>query len=129
MLGGTLLFEFDVPIEGFGAFVTGVQVGNETITTFNGGNPLATYVIPNPGGGVVWAAFMNSLGDLPVTSLLFNAQFGADGDVVGFDDVHISSAIPEPSSVAILCLGLTAIGFRSRRKARAAVAQQPSAGA
>ena len=129
MLGGTLLFEFDVPVDGFGAFITGVQIGNETITTFNGANPLATYVIPNPGSGVIWAAFMNGPGDLPVTSLLFNAQFGTDGDVVGFDDIHILSAVPEPSSIALLCLGLTAIGVRRRKTARAAVAHLPSPGA
>jgi hypothetical protein len=111
LLGGSLTFIFDTPVEDFGFYITGVQLDSETIT-FNDGAP-QSIPIPNPGignGGVSFIGFTD-FGN-PISSITINVA----GDVVGIDDVRVSYGVPEPATLMLVCSAIALMGLSRRRK-------------
>ena len=115
LYGGSATFTFAQPVEGFGAYFTGVQISGETIN-FNDGTSESVN-IPNPGSGVSFVGFTDAKKN--ISSITVNAG----GDIIGVDDVrflHSAAApttTPEPGAIALIAtMGLSGAGLLARRK-------------
>ena len=106
--GGTLTFTFATPIEDFGAYFSGVQLNGETMS-FNDGAP-QLIPIPNPGSGVQFLGFTDF--GRSISSITISVA----NDIVGVDDVRVSSAAPEPATLALFGIAVAGLGFSRRRK-------------
>jgi hypothetical protein len=111
--GGTMTFTFATPVDAWGAYFTGVQLGGETIT-FNDGSS-QTVGIPNVGSGAEFVGFTDA--GQSISSITINVG----GDIVGMDDVRYSgpgsgSSVPEPATFGLFGIALAGIGILRRRK-------------
>lgn len=108
-----MVFSFVDPIDSFGAYMTGLQgdvVGQQTITYLNGNTK--TVDIPKLSGGGAFVGFTDSGASISSVSLTFF------NDIVGVDDVVYGNAVPEPTSIALLGLGLFGVALHRRRNAK-----------
>jgi PEP-CTERM motif len=111
LFGGTATFSFSAGTEAFGAYLTGVQNGGETITFSDGTSESVS--IPNPGfsGGTAFVGFMDA--GKSIASVTINVN----NDIVGVDDVrYIASSVPEPTSLALLGGALAGLALARRRE-------------
>ena len=112
-------FSFEAPISAFGAYFTGVQRGDATLTYADG----ATVVLTMPEailrrGGTTFFGFS----DAGASIVSIDYFTGTGGDFVGVDDIRYRSAtgggspVSEPATFGLLGLGL--IGFAMIRRRR-----------
>lgn len=119
LIGGSLTFTFAQGVQAFGAYITGVQLDSETLTFDDGSSQ--TIVLPNPGfgnGGAQFIGFTDA--GKSIVSITYTANANNVGDIVGVDDVRwVTSAVPEPSALSLIAVGLAAVaaGLRLRRPA------------
>jgi len=115
--GGTATFTFSSPISAFGMYITGLQtdlVPQETLTFSDG----ATQTINTPtstGGGGAFVGFTD------VGQSISSVTYNATNDIVALDDVRFGnasavSAVPEPSTWAMMLLGFAGLGFMAYRR-------------
>jgi PEP-CTERM motif len=116
---GSATFNFTNPTNSFGAFFTGLQAnfGSNFQITVNDG--LGTTFNPaiNANGGVEFFGFTDtaSFTSLTITRL--------SGDYWGLDQFTINvSAVPEPSTWAMMILGFAGVGFMAYRRRKSALA-------
>lgn len=111
-------FTFASGIDTFGAYFTGVQRGDATLTYSDG----STTVLELPSaelsaGGTAFFGFS----DFGASIVSIDYFTGTGGDFVGVDDIRfgkVATSVPEPSTLAILALGLAGLGFRQGRVSR-----------
>jgi hypothetical protein len=112
LAGGSLTFTFAQGVQAFGAYITGVQLDDETVT-FNDGSS-QSIPIPNPGinnGGVQFLGFTD------VGKSIVSITLTVTGDIVGVDDVRwTTSAVPEPSAFSLIAVGFAGAATAARRR-------------
>ena len=114
--GGSATFTFAGGTHAFGAYLTGLQTvfsSAVTITFFDGTSQTLTLPI-NTSGGASYFGFTHSVA---FTQLTIDAGPGVSGtDAWGVDNVSFTSAVPEPTSVALMVAGLALVGGVARRR-------------
>jgi len=115
-------FNFATPIDSFGAFFTGWQLGGQTITIeyLSGGTEVLNMPAGDSSGGTLFFGFTDF--GASITSIAYTAGSGSSTDAVGFDDVRFGSgeytSVPEPTTLVLLGTGLLIV-VRSRRRRHA----------
>jgi hypothetical protein len=112
MVAGNLTFSFSTPIQSFGAYISGLQLGFNEITFFDGSNQTIPLPLPSAtNGGVAFVGFTDAGQQISAVTI------SALGDLIGVDDVR-TGLVPEPSTsvLALIALaGLVAVGRRRKR--------------
>jgi PEP-CTERM motif len=116
LFGGTATFSFGAGTDAFGAYLTGVQNGGETVTFSDGTSE--SVAIPSPGfrGGTAFVGFVDT--GKSIASITINVN----NDIVGVDDVRYIGSVPEPASLALLGGALTGLALIRRRRKHNATA-------
>ena len=119
---GTLTFSFSTPIQGFGAYFTGLETayGSSTLM-FNDGtahsyNLQTSYI----GGGILFQGFLDPGASITQVTIQEVAAPNVQ-DAFGIDDVRFvtnSAGVPEISTLPIMVLGILLLGFIGRRRNR-----------
>jgi len=106
--GGALFITFDTPIKAFGADFAALNDGLvRTSITVNGQTVSPSSTTTNV------TRFVGVVSDTPFTTVQLTSN---TGDFYGIDNVVYGTAVPEPSSSLLICLG--GIGMMMRRKRR-----------
>lgn len=118
LFGQSSTFTFTNAVSAFGFYLSGVQLGNLTVSFVDGGQQ--SIGITNNGSGV---QFFGASG---FSSAVSGFTIGNTGDIIGVDDLRFTSAnaaVPEPSVWAMMIVGFFGMGAMLRRaKARRALA-------
>jgi hypothetical protein len=72
---------------------------------------------PGPGPGGIYSNW--SIGALGFAGTAMSIDFGGTANYIAYDDVtfgSITPGVPEPSTYALMALGLAAVGFLARRR-------------
>lgn len=117
LFGSTMTISFASAIDSFGFYVTGLQtnlVPQETVTFSDGSTQVIN--VPNAinGGG----AF---IGFTDIGKSIVSVTYNATNDIVSIDDIRYGNAapaVPEPSTYAMMLLGLGVAAFVARRQKR-----------
>lgn len=112
-------FIFGSAIDAFGAYFTGVQRADATLTYTDGSTTVLTMPAADLGvGGTTFFGFSD-----PGASIASIEYFtGTGGDFVAVDDIRFATALDDPASVpapatlALFGLGLTALRWARRKK-------------
>ncbi len=116
----TATFTFDVPIQAFGAFFTGIgTVAGLLELVFDDGT-LRTLTLPGAGnGGVQFFGFTDEGTAISSVTIRETRTPGSARDIFGIDDMR-AGAVPEPASLTLLGLGaVSLLGYSWRRKRQA----------
>ena len=112
-------FNFSTAINAFGAYFTGVQRGDATLTYTDGST--TTLTLPTAdlsSGGTTFFGFYDP--GKAITSISYFT--GTGGDFVGVDDIRYNAAavIPLPAGAPLLLTGIAGFAWLRRRKAKKA---------
>ena len=117
--GSTAVFSFSTSIDAFGAFFSDTEVGfpgNITIA-FNDGTAQSLGLTKGAnGGGVLFFGFTD-LGKSFDTVTISTGSTNSLRDIFGIDDVRYAEvpAVPEPTTLALMALGLAGLALTRRR--------------
>ena len=114
----SLEFVFDTPVQAWGMYHTGVgSVSADVSVQFNNGSAQVFSLIGAPSGGVGFFGFTDAGFSIDSITILVEPN-PTSGDAVGVDDIRYVHAAPEPTTLALLGLGLMGLGFARKRAAR-----------
>ena len=109
LFGGTATFSFNGGTDAFGAYLTGVQNGGETITFVDGASQSVDISNPGFSGGTTFVGFTD------VGKSIASITINVNNDIAGVDDVRYAAGVPEPASLALLGGALLSLGWFRRR--------------
>ena len=112
LYGGSATFTFTTPIDFFGAYFAGLQVGDSIDWTDSSGSQSGTIPVDPNNGGMAFAGFTDFGQSITLATIT------ASNDIISVDDVLYSSAIPEPTTWAMMLAGFAGLGFAGYRRAR-----------
>lgn len=112
LYGGGVTFTLTTPIDFFGAYFAGLQVGDTIDWTDSSGAQSVTIPVDYSSGGMAFAGFTDF--GQSITSVTINSP----GDIISVDDVLYSSAIPEPTTWAMMLIGFVGLGFAGYRRTK-----------
>lgn len=122
MVGGNLVFTFTNPVQFFGAYLTGIQTNffSDRITFNDGSAQSFTLAGTGTSSGVGETAFFGFTdAGRSITSITITTGDANSGDFIGVDDVSYQvAAVPEPTTLTLLGLGLAGVIARHRRRSR-----------
>jgi hypothetical protein len=112
-------FSFDSPVSAFGLFIGDAAEGSNSTLSFtnNLGHNFTIASGPLPDNSVLFFGVVDLQN--PFTSLTIQGNAPSDG--FAMDDVYITTAVPEPTSVVLFGIGAVALGactIRGRRRQR-----------
>jgi len=111
LYGGSSTFTFSQGVNSFGAYLSGVQFGYETITFSDGSSESVS--IPDPSGD----AGIDFVGFTDTGPLIASVTINASNDIIGVDDVRYGpTSVPEPASLGLVAIG--SIGLLGRRRSK-----------
>lgn len=115
VLATSVTYNFANAIDSFGAYFTGWQVGSQTLTYVDN-----TTVTLDMGDAVLSDGGTRFFGFTDVGAQILSVTYNSLFDFVSVDDIRFgsASAVPEPSILALLGVGLAAFGFARRRRSR-----------
>jgi hypothetical protein len=109
-----LTFTFATPVDSFGAYFTGWQLSDQTITYMAGSVP----VVLNMGAGDFDSGGTRFFGFSDVGASITSVTYNGLSDFIGIDDLRYGTAVPEACSIVLLGLGLAMmVGQRRVRSA------------
>lgn len=118
--GGTATFTFSGGTNAFGAYFTGLQTifSSDAVVTFTDGTSETLHIPINADGGASYFGFTDSQMFSSLTLYTVDTDYGTDA--WGIDNVSYgySSAVPEPSGLALMMAGLVALGGVAGRRTR-----------
>lgn len=110
----SLTFNFTTPVSAFGAYFGGLQTATNALVWFDGASNFSVPLNPQAQGGFSFVGFYDPT--TTTSSVTIDIPF----DLISVDDVRFAAAntaVPEPSTWALLILGFGVVGasLRTRR--------------
>ena len=96
---------FSVPVYSVGALI-GISAGQDTLNIYDASNNLISSILGDD-------VFVSLSSATPISRFTVVAT---NSDTPAIDNLTFDASVPEPATIALMCLGLAGIGFARKKK-------------